>query len=230
MAGLTIGLLAAGTGGVIAGGGDHHHGGSGGGNATNTQYGGECNISNGSGNVGDNNGADAENNACNENTFITENITNTTTITNTSNTAPVTIQVIPAAPAAGSVLAAKTTKAAISNRHITIHLNVPRRSHLTRVTLKLDGKTFKVLKGKAASKNINLTNLPCGTGATTITVVAVTSSGKNDHGEPHVPPVLEPDGRLIDHTGRKAPGDTLPRGPCFCLLPFHTAVLAYIHR
>jgi len=180
-AGLTIGLLAAGTGGVIAGGGDHHHhGGSGGGNATNTQYGGECNINNGSGNVGDKNGAGAENNACNEDTFITEEntTTNTTTITNTSNTAPVTIEVVPAAPAAGSVLAAKTTKAALSKRHIKIHINLARKSHLKKVTLKLDGKTFKVLKGKAASTNINLTNLPCSTGATTITVVAVTSSGK----------------------------------------------------
>ena len=35
-----------------------------------------------------------------------------------------------------------------------------------------------MLKGKAASKNINLTNLPCSSGATTITVVAVTSNGK----------------------------------------------------
>ena len=49
------------------------HGGSGSTSASNTQYGGECNINNGNGNVGDGNGAGAENNACNENTFITEN-------------------------------------------------------------------------------------------------------------------------------------------------------------
>ena len=35
-----------------------------------------------------------------------------------------------------------------------------------------------MLKGSAASKNIKLTNLPCSSGATTITVVAVTSTGK----------------------------------------------------
>jgi hypothetical protein len=184
-AGLTIGLLAAGTGGVIAGqsGGDHH--GSGGGtSASNTQYGGECNINNGNGNVGDKNGAGAENNACNTNTYINEENNSTTTIyyttTNsgggTTNNSYTTVSATPAAT--GGVLAAKTTKPALSLRDIKIHLNVSRKTHLKKVTLKLDGKTFKVLKGKAASKNINLTNLPCSNGATTITVVAVTSNGK----------------------------------------------------
>jgi hypothetical protein len=179
-AGLTIGLLAAGTGGVIAG--ANNKGGHSGGNtsASSTQYGGECNITNGSGNVGNENGAGAENNACNNNTFIEENnITNitTTTITNTNstNTSPVTVQVV---PASGGVLAAKTTKPAFSLRDIKIHLKLGRKTHLKRVTLKLNGKTFKVLKGSAASKNIKLTNLPCSSGATTITVVAVTSTGK----------------------------------------------------
>ena len=184
-AGLTIGLLAAGTGGVIAGGGGHHHGGSGGTSASNTQYGGECNINNGNGNVGDNNGDGAENNACNENTFITENNNSITTITTTNTNSGGTTNnnyystTVSATPAASSgVLAAKTTKPALSLRDIKIHLNLSRKTHLKKVTLKLDGKTFKVLKGKAASKNINLTNLPCSNGATTITVVAVTSNGK----------------------------------------------------
>ncbi len=179
-AGLTIGLLAAGTGGVIAGGegGGHHHGG-GSTSASATQYGGECNIINGSGNVGNDNGNEAENNACNENVFITEetNITNTTTNSGgtTNNNYYTTVS---APPAASGVLAAKTTKPEFSLRDIKIHLRLGRKTHLRRVTLKLDGKAFKVLKGKAASKNINLTNLPCSSGATTITVVAVTSTGK----------------------------------------------------
>jgi len=184
-AGLSIGLLAAGTGGVIAGApGGGPHGGGGSISASNTQYTGECNISNGDGNIGDKNGAGAENNACNttynENNSSTTTIT-TTTITNNSstNTSPVTVEVVPATPAASSgVLASKTTKPALSLRDIKIHLNVSRKTHLKKVTLKLDGKTFKVLKGKAASKNIKLTNLPCSNGATTITVVAVTSNGK----------------------------------------------------
>jgi hypothetical protein len=185
-AGLTIGLLAAGTGGVIAGEGGHGHGKGGGStSASSTQYGGECNITNGSGNVGDKNGAGAENNACNENVFITEDnsSTNTTTINNytTNDTAPVTVDVVPAgttSSGSSGVLAAKTTKPALSLRDIKIHLNLSRKTRLKKVTLKLDGKTFKVLKGSAASKNIKLTNLPCGNGATTITVVAVTSNGK----------------------------------------------------
>jgi hypothetical protein len=184
-AGLTIGLLAAGTGGVIAGGsGDHHHGNGGGTSASNTQYGGECNINNGNGNVGDKNGAGAENNACNENTYITEENNSVTTITtNNTNSGGTTVNnyytTVSATPAAtGGVQAAKTTKPALSLRDIKIHLNLSRKTHLRRVTLKLNGKTFKVLKGKAASKNIKLTNLPCSNGATTITVVAVTSTGK----------------------------------------------------
>jgi hypothetical protein len=181
-AGLTIGLLAAGTGGVIAGeSGGHDHGG-GSTSASSTQYGGECNITNGSGNVGNGNGADAENNACNTNTYINEENNSTTTITTTNTNSGGTTNnnyftTVSATPTS-SVLAAKTTKPALSLRDIKIHLNLSRKTHLRRVTLKLDGKTFKVLKGKAASKNIKLTNLPCSSGATTITVVAVTSSGK----------------------------------------------------
>ncbi|HEY3865221.1 MAG TPA: hypothetical protein VGL54_03950 [Solirubrobacteraceae bacterium] len=184
-AGLTIGLLAAGTGGVIAGTHGHDHGGNSGGNsnASNTQYGGECNISNGSGNVGNNNGNGANNNACNENTFITETTNNTTTNNTTNTNSGTTINnytTVSATPTASSgVLAAKTTKKpTLSLRDIKIHLNLSHKSHLKRVTLKLNGKTFKVLKGSAASKNIKLTNLPCGNGATTVTVIAVTSTGK----------------------------------------------------
>ena len=177
-AGLTIGLLAAGTGGVIAGGdGGHHSGGST--SASATQYGTECSIINGSGNVGNGNGAESGNYACNENSFNNITITNSTTNeggTVTNNYFSTTVSATPAA--SSGVLAAKTTKPALSLRDIKIHLNLSRKTHLKKVTLKLDGKTFKVLKGSAASKNIKLTNLPCSSGATTITVVAVTSSGK----------------------------------------------------
>jgi len=177
-AGLTVGLLAAGTGGVIAG--EHH--GNNGGNAANTQYGGECNISNGNGNSGSHNGNGNENNACNENTFITEenntNINNTTTTTitnNNSTTSPVTV--VNAGPASG-VQGAKTTKATTSKRHIKLHINVGRKSKLKKVTLSVNGKVVKVLKGKQASANINLVNLPCSNGTTTVTITAVTASGK----------------------------------------------------
>jgi hypothetical protein len=195
-AGLTIGLLAAGTGGVIAGGDPSGHTS----NASYTQYGSNCvagngnsgnggegngnggsGSGNGSGNGGSFNGNGSGNFNCNENSFNTETNTTNTTVNNytTNDTAPVTVDVVPAGTSGSSgVLAAKTTKPALSLRDIKIHLKLSGKSRLKKVTLKLDGKTFKVLKGKAASTNINLTHLPCGSGATTITVVAVTSSGK----------------------------------------------------
>jgi hypothetical protein len=170
-AGLTVGLLAAGTGGVIA---EHH--GKGGGNAANSQYGGECNIQNGNGNSGNNNGNENENNACNENTFITTTNNNTggTTINNYFSTVTVSATPVPTSGVQG----AKTTKAKTSKRHIKFHINVSRKSHLRKVTLKVNGKVLKVLKGKQASANINLVNLPCSNGGTTVTITAVTSSGK----------------------------------------------------
>jgi hypothetical protein len=177
VAGLTVGLLVATTGGVLAG-ESHgkHKDGNGGGNAANAQYGGECNIQNGNGNIGDNNGQGAENNACNENTFITENnsSTNNTTnnITNTYNSSTVTV----AGPANSGVLAATTTKkATTSSRHIKIHINVPNRSKLRKVTLRVNGKIVSVLKGKRASKNVTLVSLPC---SAKVTITAVTASGK----------------------------------------------------
>jgi len=178
VAGLTVGLLVATTGGVLAGEGGHGKkgGGNGGGNAANAQYGGECNIQNGSGNVGDNNGQGSENNACNENTFITNenSSTNNTTnnVTNTYNSSTVTV----AGPANSGVLAATTTKkATTSSKRVKIHINVPNRSKLRRVTLKVNGKIVSVLKGKKASKNVTLVSLPC---SATVTVTAVTASGK----------------------------------------------------
>ncbi|MGA9284789.1 MAG: hypothetical protein WBV85_05040 [Solirubrobacteraceae bacterium] len=178
VAGLTVGLLVATTGGVLAGEGGHGKGkgSNGGGNAANAQYGGECNIQNGSGNVGDNNGQGAENNACNENTFITEtnNSSNTTTnnVTNNYNSSTVTV----AGPANSGVLAATTTKkATTSSKHVKIHINVPNKSKLRKVTLRVNGKIVSVLKGKKASKNVTLVSLPC---SATVTITAVTASGK----------------------------------------------------
>ena len=88
-------------------------------NAANAQYGGECNISNGSGNIGDKNGAGAENYACNENSFnnITENNTTsnnvTNNVTNNYNSSTVTVA---AAPVNNGVLGASTTKKAKASR------------------------------------------------------------------------------------------------------------------
>jgi len=196
-AGLTVGLLAAGTGGVIAGQGGHHDGG----NAANTQYGNNCvagngnegnggngsngngsGTGNGSGNGGSFNGNGSGNFNCNEDSFNTENnITNNTTTNNITITNPEVTITLPATTTGGatsSVLGSKSTKATTSKRHIKLHINVSRKSKLKKVTLKVNGKILKVLKGKQASTNINLVNLPCSNGTTTVTITAVTSSGK----------------------------------------------------
>jgi hypothetical protein len=174
VASLTVGLLAATTGGVLAGG--HGHKGSSGGNAANAQYGGECNISNGNGNVGNENGAGAENFACNENSFnetiITETNNSVNNITNNYYSSTVTVA---ATPASGVLGATTTKKAKTSSKHIRIHINLPSKSKLRKVTLKVNGKIVSVLKGKKASKNITLVSLPC---SAKVTITAVTSSGK----------------------------------------------------
>ncbi|HXC45205.1 MAG TPA: hypothetical protein VNU24_01260 [Solirubrobacteraceae bacterium] len=176
---LTVGLLAAGTGSVFA----WSHGDKGSkGNAANAQYGGECNISNGSGNNGNENGASAENYACNENSFNTTTIneSNTTSITNnisnSYNGSTVTVTSPPAIPATGGVLGTSTTKKAkTSSKRVNIHIDVSKKSKLRRVTLKVNGKVVSVLKGKEAKHNVSIANLPC---SATVTVTAVTASGK----------------------------------------------------
>jgi hypothetical protein len=235
VAGLTVGLMAAGTGGVLAsvGSGGTHS------NAATAQYGSSCDVNNGNGNStgsgngnkdgngngntnfasylgrdgkgsgggtgngsgngntngnenGNDNGNengnesnDGNNNFnCNENSFntTTNNITETNTITNniTNNYYSSTVTVS-ASPAAGGVQASTTTKKAkISTRDIKIHIKVPGKSKLRKITLKVNGKVVSVLKGKKASANIKLTGLPCSTSTvgTTVTITAVTSSGK----------------------------------------------------
>lgn len=173
--GLTAGLLVATTGGVFAwsGGGKDSKG-----SAANAQYGGECNIFNGNGNQGNENGSNAENYACNENSFnkttITE--TNSTTITNniTNSYNGSTVTVTAPAPTAG-VLGSSTTKAKTSSKRVNFHINVSKKTKLRKVTLKVNGKVVSVLKGKAAKANVSIANLPC---SATVTVTAVTASGK----------------------------------------------------
>ncbi len=236
IAGLTVGLMAAGTGGVLASvGSDGTHG-----NAATAQYGSACDTNNGNGNsTGSGNGnkdgngngnthfasylgqgdkgkgskgsgdgtnnnsggngnenGNANGNAngndsndgnnnfnCNENSFnettINESNTTTNTITNNYYSSTVTVSAAPAAT--GGVQAATTGKKITSgSRDIKIHIKVPGKSKLRKVTLKVNGKVVSVLKGKKASANIKLTNLPCSTNTagTTVTITAVTSSGK----------------------------------------------------
>jgi hypothetical protein len=179
VAGMTVGLMAAGTGGVIAGGEVGH----GNGNAATAQYGNNCDTNNNNFNNFDNENGSENNNGnnnfnCNNNSFNgSGNSTTVTTITNNITNSTVTVSATPP-PATSGVLGSTATKAATSKRHITLHIHVPRKAKLSRVTIKVNGKTVSVLKGKKASANINLTNLPCSKGATTVLIIAITDNGK----------------------------------------------------
>jgi hypothetical protein len=233
VAGLTVGLMAAGTGGVIAGVGSGHSSG----NAATAQYGNACVAGNGNGNGGSGGsggsggkggsanggsggkatiarhhsksnhssstggaggaggtggaggsggaggagGAGGNENGnynCNENSFnVTENNTtnnyNGTTTVNNYYVSPVTVTTA-ATPASG-VLGSTATKTAKSGR-IKVHVRIPRKGKVKKVTLKLNGKRYAVISGKKASSTINLTNVPCGTQKLQITVTL--TSGK----------------------------------------------------
>jgi hypothetical protein len=180
IAGLTVGLLAATTGTVLAGGSSAPSG-----NAAVAQYGNNCDTNNNNGNGngnhtggegGNNNGNGDNNYNCNENSFNTTTInnggSNTTNITNDYTT-------VAATPTPTSdVLGTKSAKAKTSARRIRIHVKVPHGARLSRVTVKVNGKRVKTLKGKAASANIELINLPCSTGATKIQISVTLSDGK----------------------------------------------------
>jgi outer membrane protein assembly factor BamB len=143
--------------------------------------GGSCDTNNNNGNnVG--NGAGSENNNgnnnfnCNKNSFNksgnegneSNNVINGSTVT------------AGAAPGTDSgVQGSTSTGSKTGMRHIRIHIHVGAKAKLKKVTVKVDGKTVAVLKGKKASANVNLVNLPCsGNGATTIVVIAVTDNGR----------------------------------------------------
>jgi hypothetical protein len=175
---LTVGLLAATTGGVVASGGA----GQSPGNAAVAQYGNNCDVNNGgehngNGN-GNENGSNGNNNGnnngnCNENSFnttITNNYAGPTNVTNNYTT-------VAATPGAG-VLGSKTSKKATSSRHIRIHVRVPSGSKLRRVIVRVNGRRVKTMTGRKASANVELVNLPCSKGATTIEVAVTLSNGK----------------------------------------------------
>jgi len=196
VAGLTAGLLVATTGGVLA----SSQGGGQGGNAAIAQYGNNCiagngntgdggggngngssnGNGNGNGNGGSFNGNGSGNFNCNENSFNTE-ITNITTVNNDTGGTTVNnyYTTISATPPSGGVQASKTTKpATFSGRHIKIHVKVPHGLRLRKVTVKVDGKSVKTLTGKKASANVELVNLPCSNGATTVSITVTLSNGK----------------------------------------------------
>ena len=174
--GLTAGLMLATTGGVLAGqGGDHSSG-----NAAIAQYGNNCDVGNGNG-TGNGNGGNGNSNGnnndnCNENSF--NNTTTNVTNNNTTNIGGTVNNYTTVTSPAGNVLGAKSSKPTTSLRHIKIHVNVPRGAHISKVSVKVNGKRLKTIRGKRASGNIELSDLPCGKGATTVVVTVTLSNGQ----------------------------------------------------
>ncbi len=179
MAALTVGLMAAGTGGVLAAGGS----GGAAGNAASAQYssttiacGNDNGSNNGNGNGegnGNENGNGSGNFNCNNNSF--NNSGNTTNnIVNNYNSGTTTVTA--SESAALGVAGTSVKKAKTSGRRLSIH--VKHKGKLRRVSISVNGKHLKTLSGKKASANIVLANLPCGTGATTVSVTVTLSSGK----------------------------------------------------
>jgi hypothetical protein len=55
---------------------------------------------------------------------------------------------------------------------------VPSGAKVSRVLVKVNGKRLKAVKGRKASGDIELSNLPCSTGATKVVVTITLSDGK----------------------------------------------------
>ena len=190
VAALTVGLMAAGTGGVLAAGGT----GSPAGNAAQAQYssttiacGNDNGNGNGTGNVGEGNGnEDGNGNGnfnCNNNSFNNDGNTNsnTTNVTNNYTNSVVTITGSESVgTGAGGVQATSTTKkASFSSRKLKISVKLPHKAKLRRVSVKVNGKLLKTITGKKASANVVLSDLPCGSGATTVTITVTLAGGKS---------------------------------------------------
>jgi hypothetical protein len=189
IAALTAGLVAAGAGGVLAAGGT----GSPAGNAASAQYSSSNSCGSGDGNAngnfnsgegtGNENGNGNGNFNCNNNSFNGGNNDNNTTnnINNTYTNSTVTISgtqsASGAAAPAGGVAGSLTKKVTTSSRRIKIHVAVPGKSKLRRVSVSINGKHYKTINGKKASV-IELVNLPCGSGATTVTITVTLANGK----------------------------------------------------
>ncbi len=190
VAALTVGLMAAGSGGVLAAGGS----GGAAGNAAQAQYSSTTSIcangngdgnGNGNGNgsgegSGNENGNGNGNFDCNNNSFNNSgNTTNTsnTNINNTYNSSTVTIS---GSQSAGNIGVAGTSisKVAKKSGKVKIHVKLSARDKLRKVSISVNGKHLKTIKGKSASDNIVLTDLPCGTGATTVKITVTLSTGK----------------------------------------------------
>jgi hypothetical protein len=201
VAGMALGLMAAGTGGVLAAGGS----GGGVGNAAVAQYssnecGNENDNSNNSGNININCGSGSITNEGNTtitegNTTITENSNNTTTndtnnsnSNNTTNTNSSTNNVtnnyysstvtLSGGSGASGVQASKQTKASASKRSFSVHFFAAHGRKLKKLTVTLNGKVIKVLTGHNIPTTLDFVNVPCSNVKQSLKITGTLSNGK----------------------------------------------------
>ncbi|WCB96960.1 hydrolase [Baekduia alba] len=98
-----------------------------------------------------------------------QTVTQTTTTTTTTTTA------VPV-PTIDGQAAISLPSSCVSKRRITFHLAAPAGKIFKKVTVRLGGKTFKTLKGKAIKSTVSLKGLP--RGRFTLTIVGTLNSGK----------------------------------------------------
>lgn len=186
VAGLTVGLMAAGTGGVIAANG-------GGGlkaNASTAEYSSnECDTNNNVG--GDNNGNnnnfncnsgtisinETNNSTTNDNSTNTNNDSSTNTTTNNYYSSTVTLGT--AGTTAGSgVLASKQTSVAKSARSFSVHFFAAKGRKLKKLTIRLNGKIIKVLTGGNVATTLDFVGVKCTNVKQNLTLTGTLSNGK----------------------------------------------------
>jgi hypothetical protein len=169
--GLTLGLSAAGTGGVLAAGGATPSAG----NAAKAQYSTITTV-----------------------TTVTVPVTITTTISGTSTTitslttstltesvsstvtgyATSTLTSTAAVTASGEVLGAKEEKAASSDRKLKVHFTRFPKSKLKELKVTVEGKTIKVVHGNKRYAEVSFAGVICSSKRTPVVVTAVFTDGK----------------------------------------------------
>jgi len=137
VAGFTVGLMAAGTGGVLAAGGGNHATG----NAASVQY------------------STTTSSTSTSTTSTSTTSTSTSTSTTTTQTAP-----------GGGEPESKTV-------HLSVHFPGTHGHKIKTLTITVNGKTVKVLKGKKANGKLTF-NIPCSNKKITVVIVGVLSNGK----------------------------------------------------
>lgn len=188
VAGLTVGLMAAGTGGVIAAsGGKGVHA-----NAASVQYSSnECDNGNivGGDNSGNNNNFNCnsgtisinETNNSTTNDSSTNNTTNNNSSTNTTtnNYYSSTVTLSAAGTTASSgVQASKQSKASASKRSFSIHFFAAHGRKVKKLTVTLNGKVVKVLTGSKVAYTLDFVGVKCTNVKQTLVLTGVLANGK----------------------------------------------------